>query len=444
MDLFVVGAGYVGLTTALGFAQLGHRILVHDIDAERVAALSAGRSPIFEPGVEEALRAGLAAGSLRFTAELPTDGSLSTAIVCVPTPTGANGLLDMVHVEAVVASLLGTLAPGATIAVRSTMPLDGPASLQALAAGRPHRPAIVVNPEFMREGRALADFRAPSRVVVGYLEQADRLAAEAFAALYAPLGAPLLVADARSVVAIKLVSNVFLGMKIAFANELARLCDALGADVTTVADGLGLDPRIGRAFLESGPGFGGSCLPEQAAAIVFETAIRGVDAPLLGAVATSNQTHQAAIAADVGRRLPGGLQGARVALLGLAFKANTGDVRFSPALSLARVLRARGASVIGHDPVASENATRVDPELVTAPTAALAIEGADAVLLATEWAEYGNLDWAALAPTMRGDLVYDTRRTLSGRSVRNAGLRYVPLGRDGVDPGPEAGTRAGS
>ncbi|MFI5227271.1 MAG: nucleotide sugar dehydrogenase, partial [Candidatus Limnocylindrales bacterium] len=231
VDLIVVGAGYVGLSTALGFLQFGHRIVVHDIDVDRIAALAAGRSPIFEPGFEAAIGSGLASGALRFTADVATGDGVTTAIVCVPTPTDAAGLLDTVHVESVVANLLAGMPRNGTIAVRSTLPLHGPERLRGLAADRPSRPAIVVNPEFMREGRALADFAAPSRVVVGFLDASDRPAAEAFAALYEPTKAPVLVADAGSVVAVKLVSNVFLGMKVAFANELARLCDALGADV---------------------------------------------------------------------------------------------------------------------------------------------------------------------------------------------------------------------
>ena len=428
MDLFVVGAGTVGLTTAVGFCGLGHRVVVHDVDAERIAALSSGRSPIFEAGLEEAIRSRLDSAALRFTSD-PTPGrDIKVAIVCVPTPMSADGLLDTVHVESVVARLLREMPADGTIAVRSTLPLHGPDRLEVIAADHPRRSAIVVNPEFMREGRALADFASPSRVVVGYLGAGDRPAAEQFATLYEPLRAPLLVADAPSVVLIKLASNVFLGAKIAFANELARLSDALGADVSTVADGIGLDPRIGRAFLDSGPGFGGSCLPEQAEAIAIETSRRGVNTPFLAAIATSNRVHQEALVSAVERSLTGGLQGARIALLGLAFKAQTDDVRRSPALALARDLRARGARVIGYDPVANGTACLADPELLTAPTAAQAIAGADAIVVATEWPDFATLDWHSLAPTMRGDLVYDTRRSLAGDAVRNAGLRYVALG----------------
>jgi UDPglucose 6-dehydrogenase len=431
VDLMVVGAGYVGLTTAVGFVGLGHRVTVHDIDADRIALLKAGETPIFEPGLEAALRDGAAAGRLSFTSEPAPSDLVEMVVVCVPTPIAANGMLDTAIVESVVARLLGELGPGRTIVVRSTLPLDGPDRLEAISSG-PARAPIVINPEFMREGRALADFVTPSRVAVGYLRPADRAAAEAVARLYASLDAPLVVADARSIVLVKLASNVFLSLKIAFADELARLCDAIGADVSVVADAVGQDPRIGRAFLDSGPGFGGSCLPEQAAAIAAETARRNVGSPLLSAIATSNTTHQDELVTSIGALLRAGLPNARIALLGLAFKANTDDVRHSPALALARGLRARGATVTGYDPVANAAARRADPRLVVATSAIDAADGADAVVVATEWEEFAGLDWHAIAGAMRGDLVYDTRRRLDGAAVAAAGLRYVELGRAAI------------
>jgi UDPglucose 6-dehydrogenase len=427
VDLFVVGAGYVGLTTAVGFADLGHRVTVHDVDVGRVRDLSVGRPPIIEAGLEEALHSGLSAGLLRFTDKAAAPEGTQMAFVCVPTPGGPDELLDTGLVEAVVRRLLTELGPAGVIVVRSTLPLHGPDRLEHIA-GEQAGPAIVVNPEFMREGRALADFAAPSRVSIGYLRPSDRAGAERLAELYAPVGAPLVMADARSTVLLKLAANVFLGLKVAFADELARLCDAIGADVSVVADGIGLDPRIGRAFLDSGPGFGGSCLPEQAAAIAVETTSRGMVAPLLGAVAASNRRHQSELVATIGRLLPEGLRGTRIALLGLAFKAGTNDVRFSPALALADELRAHGATVIGYDPVAASAAQRADPALETAPTPGAAAAGADAIVIATEWPEFADLEWPAMAAAMRGDLVYDTRRALRPAAVTAAGLRYRALG----------------
>lgn len=430
MDLLVVGAGYVGLTTAAVFAGLRHRVTVQDLDPERVAALNAGRSPIFEPGLDDAIAEHTAGGRLLFTTSVDPSVSTALAFVCVPTPASDDGLLDTSIVESVVSRLRGSMAAGGTIAVRSTLPLHGPERLEAVV-GDAAGPAVVINPEFMREGHALADAGHPSRVVVGWLRPADEPGARAVAELYAPLEAPTIVADARSVVLLKLASNVFLAAKIAFADELARFSDAIGADVGTVVDGLGLDPRIGRAFLEAGPGFGGSCLPEQADTIAVEASRWGIRAPLMGTIGTSNRVHQEEIVATLARMLEGGINGARIALLGLAFKANTDDVRHSPALVLGRALRAAGADVVGYDPVAAGAAERADPELVTAGSVPEAVNGADATVVVTEWAEFRELDWVAIAAAMRGDLIYDTRRIVDAQAVADAGLRYAGLGRGG-------------
>jgi UDPglucose 6-dehydrogenase len=315
--------------------------------------------------------------------------------------------------------------------VRSTLPLDGPARLVALAVDQPERPSIVTNPEFMREGAALSDFEHPSRVMTGWLEPRDREAAEAVAAIYGPLKAPTLVADAASVALIKLASNVMLAAKVGFGNELARVAESIGADAGLVADGIGMDPRIGRAFLSAGPGFGGSCLPEQAVALSAMTATRGVPSPLIDAVSRSNAAHQRAIADRLAWLVDSGgsLDGRRVAILGLAFKANTDDVRSSPALALAALLRERGAEVVGYDPRAGARARAADPELLVAETVAGALDGADAAVVATEWREFADLDWEALARCLRGSLVYDARNVVDADRVQRSGLRYVALGR---------------
>jgi UDPglucose 6-dehydrogenase len=429
VHLFLVGAGHVGLVTAAGFADLGHSVTVADIDAERIDALRAGRPPIFEPGLEESLAAHAAAGRLRFTTELIPPADAAVSIVCVSTPTGPDGPLSTANVESVVAGLLGGLGPEHVIVVRSTLPVEGPARLRALA-GRDSeaRPSLVTNPEFMREGSALADFARPNRVVTGWLEASDEPAARRVAALYAPLGAPTMVADADSVALIKLASNVFLATKVAFANELARICDAVGADVDRVADGIGMDARIGRAFLSAGPGYGGSCLPEQAVALAMQTAARGVPTPLIDAVSHSNETHQRQIVRRLAELL-GGLGGRRICLLGLAFKADTDDVRESPALALARYLREAGAEVTGYDPRAGQRAAEADGQLRILDELPAALDGADAALVATEWREFATLDWPALARCLRGDLVYDTRAIVDAEAVRGAGLRLESLGR---------------
>jgi len=442
MHLFLIGAGHVGLVTAVGLARLGHHLTVADIDKTRIANLVRGVPPVFEPGLEEAIGRCAGAGLLAFTTDLTPPPDCAISIVTVSTPSGPDGPLSTVNVERVVASLLERMTAMHTIVVRSTLPIDGPARLLALRDGRAQSPSIVTNPEFMREGSALADFDRPDRLIVGWLEERDRDAARAVLDLYVGIDSPTLVADARSVALIKLATNVFLAAKVAYANELARICDVVGADVDTVADGIGLDPRIGRSFLTAGPGYGGSCLPEQAIALSLITAARGIPTPLIEAVSRSNETHQRAIVTRLASLLedgspsvekPGargdGLRGRRIALLGLAFKANTDDVRESPALSLARHLRRAGATVVGTDPQAVAKARLADPELLTADTVREAVVNADAVLVATEWQAFAGLDWADLGGRMAGDLVYDTRDVVSPDQVRAAGLRYVSLGR---------------
>jgi UDPglucose 6-dehydrogenase len=431
MHLFLIGAGHVGLVTAVGFARLGHQVTVADVDGARIAALKKGHAPVFEAGLEDAIRACLAGGGIKFTTDPRPPAQARFSLVCVGTPATARGSLSMAQVESVVGPLARATAPDHTIVVRSTLPLDGPDRLLRLAGASGERPRIVLNPEFMREGSALRDFEAPSRVVVGWLEPADRSAAEDVAGLYAPLGAPTLVADARSVALIKLATNVFLAMKVTFANELARICDSVGADVETVTAGIGMDNRIGPGFLRPGPGLGGSCLPEQSVAIAWETAARGVTTPLVEAIGRSNDVHQGSIVRHLEEllRRDGTLAGVRIALLGLAFKAGTDDVRHSPALSLARLLRERGASVAGYDPEAGENARRTDPELEVASDVESALRDADAVIIATEWRAFAALDWTRLTSCLRGDLVYDLRRVGTPDAIRAAGLRYEALGR---------------
>jgi len=433
VHLFLLGAGHVGLVTAVGFTRLGHRVTVADLDHARIADLAEGRPPVFEPGLAEAVVAGLANGTLAFTTELEPPADAPFTFVCVSTPTDANGPLSTVNVEDAVTRLLATAASDHVIVIRSTLPLDGPGRLArvAAAAGRAERPAIVTNPEFMREGQALEDFDRPNRVVTGWLEPGDQPAAQAVLELYAPLEAPSMVADARSVALIKLGSNVFLGMKIQYANEMARVADATGADIEAVTAGIGLDARIGRAFMRPGPGIGGSCLPEQAIAIALQTAALDVEAPLLSSVHRSNAVHQREIVRRLETLLggPGSLAGRRIAQLGLAFKADTDDVRSSPALALAANLRAAGAEVVSHDPRAERRARLADPALLIVPTAVDAMRNADAVVVATEWAEYGSLDWTAAAAVMHGTLVYDTRGVVDVEAARVAGLRVERLGR---------------
>jgi UDPglucose 6-dehydrogenase len=436
MHLFIVGAGYVGLVTAAGMAGLGHQVTLADIDAKKIEALQAGVVPIFEPGLEDALRD--LGDRIAFTTDVHPPADARHSFVAVGTPPAADGSMDFGNVVNVVRTLLAATGPDHTVVVRSTLTPAAPALLQALRGPGPGA-AVVTNPEFLREGSALADFQRPGRIVTGWLSEGDRPAAEAVLDLYAGIDAPTFVADARSVALVKLASNVFLAMKVAYANEVARLCDAFGANAALVADGIGLDARIGRAFLDAGPGIGGSCLPEQAVALDLLARGAGVAAPLIGSVATANDVHRSEIVRRLATLLEvepgapaasgGSLAGRRIAVLGLAFKANTDDVRQSPALAIAALLREAGASVVGTDPRAAAQARRADPDLEIAPTVDEAVAGADAVLVATEWAAFASLEWPVLAAHMRGTLVYDTRAIVDAAAVRAAGLRLERLGR---------------
>lgn len=429
MHIFVVGAGHVGLVTAIGFGRLGCQVTLTDVDRGRLEQISRGQPPFFEPGMEAALQKALATGVLATQTDPAPPPDAEMSVVCVPTPTDADGLLSMDLVVEVVRALLDATDADHTVVVRSTLPLEGPDRLAEVAGGRGDRPSILVNPEFMREGNALRDFDRPGRVVIGALEAGDRRAADRLAAVYSPLEAPIVITDARSTVLVKIASNVFLATKISFANELARLADAIGADIAMVTEGVGLDDRIGRAFLRPGPGIGGSCLPEQAVALDVEARRRGVPAPLLAAVGASIETHRRALIERVAADLGGSLRGCRVTVLGLSFKAHTDDVRLSPAMAVIRDLRAAGADVVGYDPVAMAKALIDDPGLVTAATPEDAATDADAVIVTTEWPEFASLDWALIASRMRGDLVHDTRGVVAMEAVTAAGLRFVPLGR---------------
>ena len=443
MQVSVLGAGYVGLVTAACLAHLGNEVRVLDVDAARVARLRLGQLPIREPGLDELVAEGLGSGRLSFHADAAASHGSRLVIVAVGT-LDRDGEWTAGTVRAAVAALAGDrLAPRA-IVIRSTL-LPGTA-VEIAAAAQAIDPDVEVafNPEFTREASAVADFLEPDRVVFGVggpaeagaLPQATATARSALIAdlraLYAPLEAPIVVTDLTSAETIKLASNVFLATKITFANELARLCAATGADVAAVVDGMGLDKRIGRSFLSPGPGFGGSCFPSQARALPQLAARHGVEMQLMRAVTPSNE-HQADWLLD---RLEAAaaqtLGGRRVAVLGLTFKAGTDDLRESPALRLAERLVARGASVAAYDPVATSEGvaqlaaagTIVQPS----PTAEAACIDADMVVVATEWPEFRQLDWSLIARSMRGHWVADARHVVDVGAATAAGLGLVVLG----------------
>ena len=441
----VGGGGYVGLGYAVGLAELGHQVAGLDIDATRVAALNRGESPIFEAGLPDLLRKGLDSGRLRFTTDYADAVPGAEFIVlCTGTPSLSDGEADLRQVRVAAAAIGRHLRPGrhAILINKSTMPVGSADLVGGILAE--HAPdgasfSIVSNPEFLREGRVIADILHPDRIVLG---ASDPAAAEAVADLYASLGAPLVVTDHRSAELTKYAANAFLATKVSFINDIARLCERLGADVTDVAAGMGLDPRIGPRFLHAGIGFGGSCFPKDVGALSRMAEGAGLHPGLLKAVLDIN--------ADARRRfvaraddLLGGLEGRVVAVLGLAFKEGTDDLRDSPAIAIAEMLLERGATVRAHDPAAAENARRRLPALRLHNSPLAAASGADAVMLCTPWPEYGRLDLAELAAEMRGDLLLDGRNLLDPAAAHRAGLRYHGIGRGPVAPDPAKSQPAG-
>jgi UDPglucose 6-dehydrogenase len=424
----VVGAGYVGIATAVGIAEQGREVVLIEQDANRLAALAGGQIPFHEPGLPEAYRAQHDAGRIVPTAEIPRDG-LDLIVICVGTPTNDTGTTEVTFVARALDQAVPAIAAGAACVIRSTLPVGSAIRLAKRPGIVPAR--LFVAPEFLRQGSAIEDIRNPSRVVVGtFGEQADPDALALVTSVLAQPGTPLFVMRAEEASLVKNASNVFLALRLTFANEVAGLAEDLGVDVGPVLQGIGHDPRIGQTYLRPSYGFGGSCLPKEVRSLTSEGLDRGLPMHLAGAISNANADHQRRFARRIADAV-GGLAGKRVALLGLAFKADTDDVRQSPALRLAARLLAEGADLRAHDPAAGENARRVLPDLVVVPTIEEAFKDADAVVIATEWPVYRDLDWAALRTTMRHPHVIDGRRLLDETKLRALGYTVERIG-DGV------------
>ncbi len=427
----VGGGGYVGLGYAVALAELGHDVIGLDIDEIRVAQLNQGHSPIFEAGLPEMLRRNLDSGRLRFTADYQAAiPDREIVLLCTGTPSLSDGEADLRQVRSAAMSIGAHLRPGRkTIIVnKSTMPVGAAelvAGIVAEHAPEDARFAVVSNPEFLREGRVLEDILEPDRIVLG---GDDTQALATVASLYEPFGAPILQTDHRSAELIKYAANAFLATKISFINDIARLCERLGADVTVVARGIGADERIGPRFLHAGIGFGGSCFPKDVGALTRMTEGAGLHSGLLKAVLDINRDAQRRFVTRA-EELLGGLDGRQICVWGLAFKEDTDDLRESPSVSVVQMLVERGASVRAHDPAALQNAARQLPAIALHDDPYAAATGADAVMLCTPWAEYAAIDFARLAALMKGDLLLDGRNMLDPAVVRSANLRYEGIGR---------------
>jgi UDPglucose 6-dehydrogenase len=423
----VVGAGWVGLVTAACFAELGHRVVVREIVPEKVESLGRGEVPIHEPGLPELIKRNRE--RLVFTTEMSEllNGP-RLLFVCVQTPPTYSGDADLSAVHRAVEEI--GERDGRALVMKSTVPVGTGQSIQREAPDL----AYVSCPEFLKEGTAVKDFLEPDRVVIG-AEVDDDWAAEAVEAVYESLGAPIVRTDLSSAEMIKLASNAYLATKISFINEIANVCDEVGADVTEVARGMGLDPRIGSRFLNAGLGFGGSCFPKDTQALKILAGNSGYHFQLLSSVIEVNDLQKRRVMAKLSKHLDS-LVGKRVALLGLAFKPDTDDMREASSLVLAARLEGEGASVVAFDPVAQKAAHELLPAVEMAESAMEALEGADAAVLVTEWPEFAELDWADVAKRMANPLLVDGRNFLAPKTIRDAGITYEAIGR------PSAGDRS--
>jgi UDPglucose 6-dehydrogenase len=421
--LGVIGVGYVGLVTAACFARAGHDVVCLDIDEAKLERLRAGQTPIHEPGMDEVLAE--SRERLRFTSSATEFFAVADiAFVCVDTPPSASGDADLSRVESVFEAIpAGTR--DAVLVMKSTVPPGTGARLRRTLDERGLRGvAYASNPEFLREGSAIKDFEHPDRVVVG---ADDSEVGERIATLYRAFGGSELITDVTSAEMIKHASNAFLATKISFINEIANVCEETGANVLEVARGVGLDQRIGPKFLSAGLGYGGSCFTKDVSALKLLAANSGYHFQLLGAVIEVNELQKRRVVAKLARHL-GSLAGRRIGVLGLAFKPNTDDMRGASSLVLAARLESEGAHVRAYDPIATEEARKIMPELDYAEGIEEVVAGADAVVLVTEWPEFLALDWREVARSMAGNVVIDGRNALDPAAVRAAGLTYDGIG----------------
>lgn len=427
----VVGTGYVGLTTGACFAELGNAVVCVDTDADKVARLARGEVPFFEPGLGEMVARNVAAQRLRFTTEYASAvPEAEVVFIAVGTPTTAAGRADLSYVRAAAETIGAHLSGHAVIVNKSTVPIgtgDWVGNILRRTANVEATFAVISNPEFLAEGTAVSDFMAPDRVVLG---GDDRSAAEAVASLYLGLQAPIIITDLRTAEMIKYASNAMLATRVSFINEIAAICERLGADVRQVAMGMGYDKRIGKSFLSAGLGYGGSCFPKDVRALAQMADYAGCHPQLLRAVMEINSDQRAAVADKVRLGLGGSVRDAKITLLGLAFKPNTDDMREAPSVDLAERFLDGGATVAGYDPQATETASAVLSDRISYHgNAYRAVEGADAVVLVTEWPEFRALDLKRVKRLMRGDVFVDGRNLYEPEALRDLGFRYYGVGR---------------
>ena len=436
MQISVIGTGYVGLVTGACFAEFGVNVLCMDNDDKRIARLEKGDVPFYEPGLTELVAKGISHGRLNFTAELTRAVDHGEVIfIAVGTPPRKDGSADLSFVEEVGRGIAGKMASYKVIATKSTVPVGTGSLLHKVITSTQTKKIafdVVSNPEFLREGSAIEDFMRPNRVVIGSdSEHAVALMKDLYRPLYL-IETPFVVTDVPTAEMVKYASNAFLATKISFINEIATLCERVGADVQTVAKGMGLDQRIGSKFLHAGPGFGGSCFPKDLAALVQMGENAGYPMQIAAAAAAVNAQQRTRMIAKIANAL-GGLKGATIGILGLSFKPNTNDLREAPALSIAQELMEQGSIVQAYDPAALEEASRALTGIIPCQDTYETARGADALVLITEWNEFRNLDFAKLKSVMRRPILIDLRNVYEPGRVTQFGFRHVSVGRPTQD-----------
>ena len=423
-EIVVIGAGYVGLTSSVCLAHLGHNVTCVDIDSNKVDLLNRGEVPIYEARLPELLQEGQGKESLRFTTELEAAVSASEFIfLCLPTPQESDGNADISAVVSVMNQICPTLAPGSIIINKSTVPIGTSAQL-IQAIGRTDI-SLVSNPEFLREGVAVTDFLQPDRILIG---ASDREAAEKVAGLYQAIDAPVIHVDLASAETIKYATNSFLATKVSFVNALAAVCEAVGADIESVTRGLGSDQRIGSRFLQPGPGWGGSCFPKDMEALITTASAAGYEFDLLRAVVKANEQQFDRLVAKIEDLVTGDLANSTIGVLGLTFKAHTDDMRNSPALEIVQRLASKGCAIKAYDPMV-KNEKGLPTTFALAPTIEEAVRASDIAVILTEWPDFNRANWAEIRDTMKAPRVLDGRNILDRSQMLEMGYDYQDLGR---------------
>jgi UDPglucose 6-dehydrogenase len=429
-QICVIGVGYVGLVTAACFADLGNHVVALDVDEKRVENLKKGIMPIYEPGLEELVKRNTKGGRLSFTtsyADALTGAEF--AFIAVGTPSGVDGNADLQYVDSAARSIAKNMKEPLIIINKSTVPIgtgDWVADIVKSAQSKPVDFAVVSCPEFLREGSAIGDFMNPHRTVIGSL---DRDAANKVAQLHLPLRAPIVITDLRTAEMIKYASNAFLATKISFINELADLCELVGADVKEVAAGMGYDARIGRHFLDAGLGWGGSCFPKDVEALAYMAKEKGLNPRILNQVMDVNYDRRKAVVQHLEGLLGGSLNGKLIGLLGLAFKPNTDDMRDAPSIDISNALITAGAQVRGYDPVARKTAAPLMPAVEICDDVYEMTDGCDALVVVTEWNEFKQLDLEKVKSLLKTPAIYDGRNIYDPGLMKQLGFVYRAIGR---------------